>query len=479
MKKTSHTGTSGSKIMILSMIMLMIFMAFPMVSAYGFGGEIIAKSYFANASYSTVVNNNTYNYGINGTGFYTNFTTASIGACANGGYNYSHYSTLNGIYTFVSSTKICNGLDGSAGADGVAGINGTDGANALNTTQFFNESATHWQLNNSWLDVFVKAYNYMTSWLIPDTSNGYLYNDSTNIFFNDTKLSEEYAPINYGDDWNKTYADTLYSPVGNDLHTLNWANITNKILNNALTLSGENITAGTIAFARLPTLTDTITLKWENITTRATNCSAGQYFNSIENMGFCSIPSGINNGHTHAMANLTGTTSYQAQAGQFLTNVTITNGVITGVNSTASAPTTKWLYQTTTNLATTNITAFNQTIFTMPVSAVTNYTIDCYLYGTSSGTGVGLQLNITSPASPTQFFVNWYAPAIVPASFNCNGVGNTCSQLSTTGIVAGNTFNMNAMLQNVNANNVTLTMKSEIAGTVTLISGSYCVLQEV
>jgi hypothetical protein len=55
-------------------------------------------------------------------------------------------------------------------------------------------------------------------------------------------------------------------PTLTNTHTLDWANITNKVLNNALTLSGENITAGTVAFSRLPTLTDTHTHNAANVT---------------------------------------------------------------------------------------------------------------------------------------------------------------------------------------------------------------------
>jgi hypothetical protein len=42
-------------------------------------------------------------------------------------------------------------------------------------------------INWSWIQ---NVPNYLTSWLVPDTTNGYLYNDSTKIYFNESKLNE-------------------------------------------------------------------------------------------------------------------------------------------------------------------------------------------------------------------------------------------------------------------------------------------------
>jgi len=52
----------------------------------------------------------------------------------------------------------------------------------------------------------------------PKAGDGiYLYNDTDTMYFNATKMNAtgdlRYAPINYGDDWNKTYADTLYADI--------------------------------------------------------------------------------------------------------------------------------------------------------------------------------------------------------------------------------------------------------------------------
>jgi hypothetical protein len=90
-----------------------------------------------------------------------------------------------------NGTNGINGTDGSNGADGTNGINGVNGtfSGILNLTQFQNDSNITYSINETWLTFFVQSFNYITSWLIPNTTNGYLYNDSTQIFFNDTHLN--------------------------------------------------------------------------------------------------------------------------------------------------------------------------------------------------------------------------------------------------------------------------------------------------
>jgi len=36
--------------------------------------------------------------------------------------------------------------------------------------------------------------DYLTTWLVPDVTNGYLYNDSTKIYFNESKITEKFIP---------------------------------------------------------------------------------------------------------------------------------------------------------------------------------------------------------------------------------------------------------------------------------------------
>jgi hypothetical protein len=75
-----------------------------------------------------------------------------------------------------------NGTNGSNGTNGTNGLNGTDGINGtftdiLNATQF-NNASTEYSIDTTWLDTL-------------------------------------FAPINYGDNWNKTYADSLYYAISN------------------------------------------------------------------------------------------------------------------------------------------------------------------------------------------------------------------------------------------------------------------------
>jgi hypothetical protein len=58
---------------------------------------------------------------------------------------------------------------------------------------------------------------------------------------------------------------------------------------NGVNIAGENITSGTIAFARLPTLTNTLTLAYQNISGVPT-CTAGQYVLMNSTGWICSSP---------------------------------------------------------------------------------------------------------------------------------------------------------------------------------------------
>lgn len=62
----------------------------------------------------------------------------------------------------------------------------------VNNSEYF-QGYTPTTLYNYFKGLFDLVYqpigNYLTTWLIPDTTNGFLYNDSTKIYFNDSKLS--------------------------------------------------------------------------------------------------------------------------------------------------------------------------------------------------------------------------------------------------------------------------------------------------
>ena len=236
-------------------VLCLIIIAFiwaPLVSAsFGFGGQI-ASSSMGGTFYYNITNN----YGING----TSVTLANIINNGDGTYEWQFSDGFN----FTTGN-----LKGSSGSDGINGLNGSDGITPIfNATQFTN-ATSEWSIDLTWLDVFVTAYNYITTWLIPDTSNGYLYNDSTNIFFNDTKLIDNFAPINYGDSWNKTYADTLYSTISEPLWTGNSSVVLAKI-------------------------SATDLADWTAHNSYPAACSAGQFVTTIGDTLTCATPAGSN-----------------------------------------------------------------------------------------------------------------------------------------------------------------------------------------
>jgi len=50
--------------------------------------------------------------------------------------------------------------------------------------------------------------DYLTTWLVPDVTNGYLYNDSTKIYFNETKLNNTILDLGISLGFNSTYNAT-------------------------------------------------------------------------------------------------------------------------------------------------------------------------------------------------------------------------------------------------------------------------------
>lgn len=65
----------------------------------------------------------------------------------------------------------------------------------VNNSQYL-QGYTPTTLYNYFKSLFDSVYqpigNYLTTWLVPDTINGYLYNDSTKIYFNESKLITYY-----------------------------------------------------------------------------------------------------------------------------------------------------------------------------------------------------------------------------------------------------------------------------------------------
>ena len=105
----------------------------------------------------------------------------------------------------INGTNGINGINGTNGIDGINGTNGIDGINGTDANYSLivlnnqsgsingNLTVDNFFGNINWsyiLNIPSNVINAITSWLVPDTTNGYLYNDSTKIYFNDTKLNQ-------------------------------------------------------------------------------------------------------------------------------------------------------------------------------------------------------------------------------------------------------------------------------------------------
>jgi len=338
------------------------------------------------------------------------------------------------------------------------------------------------------VDNNASIWNVLDDWTASKTSYlKYWYNHTSSIetlygkwFYNMTVTQTTY---------NATYAayntsEGMATYYGSSTHTHDAA----------------NITAGTLAWARLPSFINATTLSILNITN----------INLLADT------------HTHAISNLTGTTSYQAKAGTYLTNITITNGVLSGINSSVSAS----VSPNSTTLAWSNITneptacsagqyatalpstndaqltcstpaggaptlyslqanrvqtsaSFNVTLFNFTLSANTNYTLHCALNEYTATAAQGFQINITTPASPTYVFYNFDTFTATPGFFNCAGAVNSCSYIGTAAIASpGTPVHIDGRIWNINVGTLQLLIKTETAGTAqTFTKGSYCELE--
>ena len=128
--------------------------------------------------------------------------------------------------------------------------------------------------NDTWVDTYFIRFTEIVSLVGNWTADKVNYYTSTTIdslgnwsadkadYSTTTEAGNLYAPINYGDDWNETYADTLYQTTGSYLTaesdpywTANQSSYSTKTVADGLyadiavttttTLPAENITAGT------------------------------------------------------------------------------------------------------------------------------------------------------------------------------------------------------------------------------------------
>jgi len=131
---------------------------------------------------------------------------------------------LNGLNGTNGSngTNGTNGSNGTNGTNGLNGTNGTDGINGtftdiLNATQF-NNASTEYSIDTTWLDTLFAPINYGDNWnktyadtLYHDKLNAENYWNSTFATFNKTYADSLYTAFT----WNKTYADSLYYAISN------------------------------------------------------------------------------------------------------------------------------------------------------------------------------------------------------------------------------------------------------------------------
>ena len=160
------------------------------------------------------------------------------------------------------------------------------------------------------------------------------------------------------------------------------------------------------------------------------------------------------------------------------------NGLVTcGTDQTgAGSGDTSNTYMLKRDYATTNLTKFNATLFEIPVLANANYSIKCRLFTNSSLTTVGVQFNMSVPASPTQFEGVWNSPTTTTAPLytscytiaNGGGTATSCVTAQTAAPINGYHYFDGSLRNGVNAGYFNLTMKSEVAGTVLARHGSYC-----
>jgi hypothetical protein len=117
----------------------------------------------------------------------------------------------------------------------------------------------------------------------------------------------------------------------------------------------------------------------------------------------------------------------------------------------------------------------------VPVAASTRYWIRCFMRMTQGGTGLGTQLQIQGPASPTSLIWNhWGANGVHPgggyagtafhtgaqddgATATCSGSDQSCSNWVDIFLVNG-----------ANAGTIAFAIQSEAATSVAVEAGSFC-----
>lgn len=155
--------------------------------------------------------------------------------------------------------------------------------------------------------------------------------------------------------FNSSYVTMESDPVFTNQNSTMWIGINNKY-NASYMTNTYNATYNTWAYNQTYS-GSTYNATYAGYSFGAINETLATYnlWNTIWSAVYNSsyLTSILPNSTTLHLSNITGTTSYQATAGQYLTNVSFVNGVLSGVNSTVSAT----VNPNSTTLAWTNITS--------------------------------------------------------------------------------------------------------------------------
>lgn len=148
------------------------------------------------------------------------------------------------------------------------------------------------------------------------------------------------------------------------------------------------------------------------------------------------------------------------------------------VTSSPSSSGSESFYEVENNITSRNVTFYDTSIFTIPLLANTNYTFECRLIGSSNGTTSGVQINSSFPLNPRYLLLTYNHPttATAPNFKACyNNTKNECIDASLTSVLAGIPIEINGHINNKNAGNWSIRLKSELNNSLALITkGSYC-----
>jgi len=282
-----------------------------------------------------------------------------------------------------------------------------------------------------------------------------------------------------GSSYNETYAEYAYNMSdGNTEDTTYHYNQTSPFLDWLLLFAYDYNQSDTIYFYNMSDGYGDYNYNETDICTAYTDIAKGTA--NLHTHDWANITTGTmpNNAHTLAFQNLTGTTSAtDCTAGNLVSDVTMTNGVITTTctaDQTSAGSTT--LAKLDANV-TQSSAAYNVTLFSFALAATTNYTLQCNINEFTATAAQGYQINMSLTVAPVWIFATYDAYTATPSFFNCATANRECVYTGTAAIATpGAPLTIDARINmNNNPGTLTLNAKTETAGTVqTFLKGSYC-----